>query len=158
MDDGTFVRFTYTALISNEWLNSFALFYYIYRELVVDYEFILDTNTKAHIVEVAGEQYAVGRFLNNEFGENEGAVKQLNELIDKLEVSSDGVIQFTEWCIEIDADELTIFHSSQLEAKSEQDKATEIEQSLSDVEWDFQSECGKADLIELLISWADFRA
>jgi uncharacterized protein YacL (UPF0231 family) len=124
----------------------------------MDYEFILDTNTKAHIVEVTGEQFAVGRFLNTEFGENEGAVKQLNELIDKLELLTDGVIQFTEWCIEIDRDDLTIFHSSQLEAKSEQDKAIELEQSLSDVEWDFQSECGKADLIELLISWVDFRS
>jgi len=139
----------------------------------MDYEFIFDTNTKVHSVAVAGEQFAVGRFLNTEFSEDtdtlaqstvnkspvkKNTVEQLNELIDKLDVSTDGVIQFTEWCIEIDSDDLSIFHSSQLEAKTEQDKATELEQSLSDVEWDFQSECGKADLIELLISWADFRS
>lgn len=129
----------------------------------MDYEFIFDTNTKTHSVAVVGEQFAVGRFLNTEFSENtgienQGTVKQLNDLVDKLESSIDGVIEFTEWCIEIDTDDLTIFHSSQLETKSEQDKVTELEQSLSDVEWDFQSECGKVDLIELLISWADFRS
>lgn len=124
----------------------------------MDYEFILDTNPKIHTVEVAGEQFAIGRFLNTEFGDVSSAPEKLNDLVDVLEAKKDGVIQFTEWCIEVDNDELTIIHASQLETKTEQDKLTESEQSLSDVEWDFQSECGKADLIELLIAWSDFRA
>lgn len=124
----------------------------------MDYEFILDTHTKIHTVDVVGEQFAVGRFLNNEFGDVSNAPEKLNDLVDELEAKKEGVIQFTQWCIEVDNDELTIIHVSQLETKSEQDKLTESEQDLSDVEWDFQSECGKADLVELLIAWSDFRA
>lgn len=122
----------------------------------MDYEFVFDTNTKVHTVAVVGEQYAVGRFLNTEFDDNNTLLSGLQQLIDKLESSGSEVLEFTEWCIEIEGDDLKIYHSSQLETKSEQDKITELEQDVSDIEWDFQSECGKADLIELLLAWSDF--
>lgn len=124
----------------------------------MDYEFIFDTNTKVHSVAVAGEQFAVGRFLNTEFVLDDNSVEQLNDLIELLETSIEGVVEFTEWSIEIDRDDLTISHSSQLETKSEKEKTAQLEQELSDLEWDFQCECGKADLLELLVAWVDFRS
>lgn len=123
----------------------------------MDYEFIFDTNTKIHSVEVAGEQFAVGRFLNTEFVVDDNSVEQLNDLITLLETTTEGVTEFIEWSIEIDRDDLVITHSSQLETKSEKENAAQLEQDLSDLEWDFQTECGKADLIELLVAWVDFR-
>lgn len=113
----------------------------------MDVDFIYDTETRVHSIELDGEHKALANFLNNEFSPNRKDTQRLSEFVTALE-QTHGEICFSEWTIQLEAEEVQVMNNIQ------PDQKTDAEYHL--MEWEYQFDCGKLDLLAILLDWIDF--
>lgn len=116
----------------------------------MDVDFIFDTKSKRHRIELNGDHQALASFLNIELAESTDLVDSIGKTIDQLEHTNEGSVHFKEWSLDIDFEDVKVYHHN-----------TILEQELSDelhnyADWHYVSQCGKGDLLELLDSWLTF--
>ena len=118
----------------------------------MDYEFIFETRSQSHRVEISAEHQALARCLNQELEVKGRNNESVIDLIQRLEQVEQGQVKLVEWTIEVDKTEIKVNHNSRY--SSDQELFSEDGMQLLD--WEFCCECGKLDLIELLWAWYDF--
>lgn len=116
----------------------------------MDFDFIYDYSNKKHLVNVVGEHGPLGQFLNSELANGGNLVANIQVLIDELENNPVLEKSYIEWNLELDEEDVRIFHHNQVDA------GLELEEGNNLLEWQFEVQCGKGDLIALLLSWLDF--
>jgi uncharacterized protein YacL (UPF0231 family) len=114
----------------------------------MDFEFIYDYKTKNHSIVTGAEQKAIGVFLSQEL---EGDITKLEELLASLTLR-ETKIEYTEWSIEVEVEDIFVFHHSILASASELDNS----EHPSYLDWEVSAKCGKDDFIELVSNWISF--
>jgi len=125
----------------------------------MDVEYIYDTSSKQHQIDIIGEHSTIGRFLSTELDVHKEDATAIESFIDKLSCNNTHQVQFVEWTVEIDKDELKITHNSVLNhsfLKPDVEVGSEPEFEVGSADWQLSSECGRQDLILVLENWADF--
>ena len=117
----------------------------------MDVEYIYDSQNKNHQIDIIGEHSTIGRFLSCELQVHREDVSAIESFITQLKQSKTQQVNFVEWTVEVEKDELKIFHNSILSGSE-----TQTEFDIGSADWQLSSECGKEDLILVLENWADF--
>lgn len=125
----------------------------------MNHQFVYDSNTKQHFVEVEGELAAVGYMLSTEFSQFPQDSTALQTLIHQLENSQDTIV-LTEWHLSITEDEVLIKANNLSQVADPQNDSLEINvqdnNELASDNWDNSCHCAIDDLLYLLRSWSEF--
>ena len=116
----------------------------------MDVDFIYDTENRIHYIEFDGDHKALANFLNSEFHPQRYEWEPLQNFVTELE-GQQGDLVFSEWTVSFDRNEVHIMNN---EVKSE--AMTTNDESYYAMEWEYQYECGKLDLVAVLLDWIDF--
>lgn len=115
----------------------------------MDVSFIWQRDQKKHLIEVTSEQGLLTRFLNEEMQATDGDISFLQTFIDNIEGAVDLQIEFADWVVVVENEEVVVRPSSNLI-----ESVDELQEGMSMLE---QSDSvGKVDLVEALVSWQDF--
>ena len=117
----------------------------------MDVDFIYDSNTGTHSVEIEGDQSVIARCLNGEFPGLREDSSELFSFVQQLREPTASQIRLWEWTIELEPEEVRIVHNS-LYLNEE----LILEPDMSSDGWQWQTECGRDDLLLVLENWLEF--
>lgn len=132
----------------------------------MDFQFVYDQRLKRHFLELGGEYTVVANLLNEELAPNGMSISVLQTLRDQLLINS-GKLLGKEWSVNIEQEELTIYHNNYAEHLegfvAKRDDEEDIQQANSENENEYDVflddhilRCGKDDLIYLIDRWLAF--
>ena len=117
----------------------------------MDVEFIYDTINKRHSIEIQGEQAVVARFLSAELEVKSRNTSAIEALILELSQHDEKQLRFVEWTLDFDNEEVRVRHNSLFH-----NEADHPEFGAGSADWQLATECGKEDMIALLVNWVEF--
>ncbi|MBU2882947.1 YacL family protein [Psychrosphaera sp. B3R10] len=132
----------------------------------MDFQFVYDRRLKRHFLELGGEYTVVANFFNDELAPAGMSISVLQTLREQL-LKNSGVLLGQEWSVNIEAEELTIYHNNYAEhlenLVTERDEDEDMRQEKTEDESEYDVflgdhilRCGKDDLIYLIDKWIDF--
>ncbi|MDO6720233.1 YacL family protein [Psychrosphaera sp. 1_MG-2023] len=132
----------------------------------MDFQFVYDRRLKRHFLELGGEYTVVANLFNDELAPAGMSISVLQTLREQL-LKNSGVLLGQEWSVNIEAEELTIYHNNYAEhlenLVTERDEDEDMSQEKTEDESEYDVflgdhilRCGKDDLIYLIDKWIDF--
>ncbi|MDC2890586.1 YacL family protein [Psychrosphaera algicola] len=132
----------------------------------MDFQFVYDRRLKRHFLELGGEYTVVANLFNDELAPAGMSISVLQTLREQL-LKNSGVLIGQEWSVNIEAEELTIYHNNYAEhlenLVTERDEDEDMRQEKTEDESEYDVflgdhilRCGKDDLIYLIDKWIDF--
>ena len=119
----------------------------------MDVEFIYNTQTRSHTIEIEGEHACIAAFLNSEFKVSKGDTSEIETFLSQLEKSEVTRFKFIEWTVDVDADEIQVIHNSEFLDGVDALDSEGVNEFVR-----LSTSCGKVDMMALLVNWADFVA